>query len=183
MRSVGVRVLGPVELDGEPAAEPTGARQHSAPGAAAADWRSASTSSRTRSGDRRRRPTWPKQLQATIGHIRRALPGGCGGDGRRGLPARAVARRDRRRASSSTGSLGAARSRVGRARPSGQHLQARTLPCGVGSPFADLDGWAGAASEVARLTELRADLPGGPARRAPRGGGASPGGERGADPA
>ena len=98
--------------------------------------------------------TWPKQLQATIGHIRRVLPTGaivtCPGGYRLELPdgdidvdafAEGVARA---RAFAASGEPDRAVS-----------AYSRSLALWRGDPFAELREWDGAASEVARLTELR----------------------------
>lgn len=148
-----VRVLGPIELDGEPSLSPRARtalcalvlrrpQVVSLDELADASWGAAPPS------------TWPKQLQATIGHLRRALPKDvvvtCPGGYRLDLPYGDV--------DVDTFDEGVARARTFAA--SGEPDRAasaysRSLALWRGEPFTELRDWDGAASEVARLTELR----------------------------
>ncbi|MET0789804.1 MAG: BTAD domain-containing putative transcriptional regulator [Cellulomonas sp.] len=148
-----VRVLGPIELDGEASLSPRARtalcalvlgrpRAVSLDELADASWGPTPPS------------TWPKQLQATIGHLRKALPTGvlvtCPGGYRLDLPYGDV-------------DVDAFDEEVARARAfaaSGEPDRAagaysRSLALWRGDPFVELRDWDGAASEVARLTELR----------------------------
>jgi DNA-binding SARP family transcriptional activator/WD40 repeat protein len=148
-----VRVLGPIELDGDSSLSP---RARTA--LCALVLRRPQAISLDELADASWGPTppttWPKQLQATIGHLRKALPTGmvvtCPGGYRLDLPHGDV-------------DVDAFDDGVARARSfaaSGEPDRAvsaysRSLALWRGDPFVDLHEWAGAASEVARLTELR----------------------------
>lgn len=148
-----VRVLGPIELDGDSSLSP---RARTA--LCALVLRRPLAVSLDELADASWGPalptTWPKQLQATIGHLRKALPKDavvtCPGGYRLDLPHGEV-------------DVDAFDDGVARARSfaaSGEPDRAvsaysRSLALWRGDPFVELREWEGAASEVARLTELR----------------------------
>ncbi|MEZ0447399.1 BTAD domain-containing putative transcriptional regulator [Cellulomonas sp. ICMP 17802] len=148
-----VRVLGPIELDGDSSLSP---RARTA--LCALVLRRPMAVSLDELADASWGPvppsTWPKQLQATIGHLRKALPRDvvvtCPGGYRLDLPYGDV--------DVDAFDEGVARARAFAA--SGEPDRAvsaysRSLALWRGDPFAELREWDGAASEVARLTELR----------------------------
>lgn len=148
-----VRVLGPIELDGVASLSPRARTALCAlvlrrPLAVSLDELADASWGPDPPG------TWPKQLQATIGHLRKALPTGavitCQGGYRLDLPPGEV--------DVDTFDEGVARARAFAA--SGEPDRAasafsRSLALWRGDPFTELREWSGAASEVARLNELR----------------------------